>query len=97
MIDEEGGISEVIQADVTSEESCKNAVSRTVELFGAVHVLVNIGKCFTKQSFNCMVRHPVTNGVAIQSESEAPSAMLLPLTWRPGIGTFVSTSPAWCS
>lgn len=44
MIDEEGGISEVIQADVTSEESCKNAVDKTVELWGSVHILVNIGK-----------------------------------------------------
>lgn len=44
MIDEEGGISEVIQADVTKEESCKNAVDKTVELWGAVHILVNIGK-----------------------------------------------------
>lgn len=44
MIDEEGGVSEVIQADVTSEESCKNAVAKTVELWGAVHILVNIGK-----------------------------------------------------
>ncbi|CAG2004838.1 hypothetical protein SNK03_002057 [Fusarium graminearum] len=42
MIDEEGGISEVIQADVTKEESCKNAVDKTVELWGAVHILVNI-------------------------------------------------------
>ncbi|KAG9738883.1 hypothetical protein KCU73_g9617, partial [Aureobasidium melanogenum] len=42
MIDEDGGISEVIQADVTSEESCKNAVEKTVELYGAVHILVNI-------------------------------------------------------
>lgn len=45
MIDEEGGTSEVIQADVTDEESCKTAVARTVELFGAVHILVNIGRC----------------------------------------------------
>lgn len=44
MIDEEGGISEVIQTDVTKEESCKAAVEKTVELFGAVHILVNIGK-----------------------------------------------------
>lgn len=42
MIDEEGGISEVIQADVTCEQSCKQAVDRTVELFGTVHILVNI-------------------------------------------------------
>ncbi|KAI8946142.1 hypothetical protein F4801DRAFT_593576 [Xylaria longipes] len=41
MIDEEGGVSEVIQADVTDEESCKNAVAKTVELWGAVHILVN--------------------------------------------------------
>ncbi|TRX90603.1 hypothetical protein FHL15_008576 [Xylaria flabelliformis] len=41
MIDEEGGISEVIQTDVTSEESCKNAVVKTVELWGAIHILVN--------------------------------------------------------
>jgi NAD(P)-dependent dehydrogenase (short-subunit alcohol dehydrogenase family) len=44
MIDEEGGISEVIQADVTVEESCKNAVAKTVEMWGALHILVNIGK-----------------------------------------------------
>lgn len=43
MIDEEGGISHVIQADVTNEDSCKSAVAQTVELWGAVHVLVNIG------------------------------------------------------
>ncbi|PMD49702.1 NAD(P)-binding protein [Hyaloscypha bicolor E] len=42
MIDAEGGISEVIQTDVTDEESCKNAVAKTVEIFGAVHILVNI-------------------------------------------------------
>ncbi|KAK9784269.1 hypothetical protein SCARD494_13053 [Seiridium cardinale] len=42
MIDEEGGISEVIQADVTAEESCKAAVARTIELFGTVNILVNI-------------------------------------------------------
>lgn len=44
MIDEEGGISHVIQADVTDEESCKNAVKQTVEAFGTVHILVNVGK-----------------------------------------------------
>jgi NAD(P)-dependent dehydrogenase (short-subunit alcohol dehydrogenase family) len=43
MIDEEGGVSEVIQTDVTQEESCKTAVAKTIELFGAVHILVNIG------------------------------------------------------
>lgn len=44
MIEEEGGLSEVIQADVTDEASCRNAVAKTVELYGAVHILVNIGK-----------------------------------------------------
>lgn len=44
MIDLEGGISEVVQADVTDEESCKAAVGKTVDLFGTVHILVNIGK-----------------------------------------------------
>lgn len=42
MIDEEGGISEVIQTDVTDEESCRNAVEQTIQLFGTVHILVNI-------------------------------------------------------
>ncbi|KAJ7053280.1 hypothetical protein C8F01DRAFT_551926 [Mycena amicta] len=42
MIDEEGGVSEVIQCDVTQEASCENAVKRAVELFGAMHILVNI-------------------------------------------------------
>lgn len=44
MIDAEGGVSEVIQTDVTVEQSCKNAVTKTIELFGTVHILVNIGK-----------------------------------------------------
>ncbi len=42
MIDAEGGTSHVIQVDVTNEESCKNAVAKTVEVFGAVHILVNV-------------------------------------------------------
>ncbi|KIM99096.1 hypothetical protein OIDMADRAFT_104937 [Oidiodendron maius Zn] len=42
MIDVEGGISEVIQVDVTDEESCKRAVTKAVGLFGTVHILVNI-------------------------------------------------------
>ncbi|RMZ71808.1 short-chain dehydrogenase reductase sdr [Pyrenophora seminiperda CCB06] len=42
MIDDEGGVSEVIQTDVTNEESCTAAVNKTVELFGAVHILVNM-------------------------------------------------------
>jgi len=45
MIDLEGGQSEVVQADVTDEESCQRAVAQTVETFGAVNILVNIGKC----------------------------------------------------
>jgi NAD(P)-dependent dehydrogenase (short-subunit alcohol dehydrogenase family) len=44
MIDEEGGISEVIEADVTNEDSCKAAVQKTVKLFGTVHILVNVGE-----------------------------------------------------
>lgn len=44
MIDLDGGQSVVIQADVTDEESCKNAVAQTVEAFGTVNILVNIGK-----------------------------------------------------
>lgn len=44
MIASEGGLSAAIQTDVTDEESCRKAVAKTVELFGAVHILVNIGK-----------------------------------------------------
>jgi len=42
MIDREGGTSIVIEADVTSEASCRDAVAQTVSSFGTVHVLVNI-------------------------------------------------------
>jgi len=59
MIDEEGGISEVIQADVTSEESCKNAIDKTVELWGALHILVNIGRL--KDMRNYIERHILTS------------------------------------
>ncbi|SJL13632.1 related to short-chain alcohol dehydrogenase [Armillaria ostoyae] len=44
MITAEGGMSEVVECDVTNEESCKAAVARTVVLFGAVHILVNIAR-----------------------------------------------------
>ena len=43
MIDAEGGTSVVIETDVTDEESCKNAVAKTIELFGTVHILVDVG------------------------------------------------------
>ncbi|KAK7032033.1 hypothetical protein VNI00_013401 [Paramarasmius palmivorus] len=42
LIDAEGGISEAIHCDVTDESSCKAAVEKTVQLFGAVHILVNV-------------------------------------------------------
>jgi NAD(P)-dependent dehydrogenase (short-subunit alcohol dehydrogenase family) len=42
MIDEEGGVSEVIRVDVTDEESCRQAVQSAVSLFGSVSILVNI-------------------------------------------------------
>ncbi|KAJ5741447.1 hypothetical protein N7533_010856 [Penicillium manginii] len=42
MIDLEGGVSEVVQADVTDEKSCKMAVAKAIELFGKVDILVNI-------------------------------------------------------
>ena len=44
MIDAEGGVSAVVHANVTEEESCRSAVAKTVELFGALHILVNIGQ-----------------------------------------------------
>lgn len=43
MIDDEGGTSIIIPADVTDEEACQSVVEKTVEVFGALHVLVNIG------------------------------------------------------
>lgn len=44
MIDNEGGTSLVIQADVTDEDSCRGVVEKTVRAFGALHVLVNVGR-----------------------------------------------------
>lgn len=52
MIDEECGVSEIIQADVSNEESCKNAVAKTVDLYGAVHILVNIGRILLRLLFH---------------------------------------------
>jgi len=42
MIDEEGGTSFVIQADVTKEEDSKRAVRETVSRFGKLSILVNV-------------------------------------------------------
>ena len=45
MIDAEGGISEVIQVNVTEEASCKQAVAKVVELFGTLHLsLIHISE-----------------------------------------------------
>ena len=43
MIDAEGGQSEVVQVDVTDELSVQKAMQRTVEVFGRLDILVNIG------------------------------------------------------
>lgn len=91
MIDAEGGISEVIQADVTSEESCKNAVAKTVELFGAVHILVNVGKSLFFILEKALKDNVICNHfqltLCIQSVLEEPWAMPLKSIWTPGIGT----------
>jgi NAD(P)-dependent dehydrogenase (short-subunit alcohol dehydrogenase family) len=52
MINLQGGTSRVIQADVTDEESCQKAVAQTVEIFGAVNILVNIGKSSRNNLFD---------------------------------------------
>jgi len=44
MIDAEGGISKVVKVDVTNEESVQKAMQKTVDLFGRLDILVNIGK-----------------------------------------------------
>lgn len=43
MIDAEGGISEVVKVDVTNEDSVQKAMQRTVDVFGRLDILVNIG------------------------------------------------------
>jgi NAD(P)-dependent dehydrogenase (short-subunit alcohol dehydrogenase family) len=43
MIESEGGISEVVQVDVTDETSVQQAMEKTVELWGRIDILVNIG------------------------------------------------------
>jgi NAD(P)-dependent dehydrogenase (short-subunit alcohol dehydrogenase family) len=44
MISIEGSTTEVIEADVTNEEDCKRVVARTIEVFGALHILINNGE-----------------------------------------------------
>lgn len=46
MIDEEGGVAETILCDVTVDAECKAAVTKAVELFGKVDILVNIGELY---------------------------------------------------
>ena len=45
MIDAEEGESIVVQADVTDEDSVRSAVSKAVEAYGKIDILVNIGVC----------------------------------------------------
>lgn len=44
MIDAEGGVSEVVKVDVTDESSVDQAMQKTVDLFGRLDILVNIGE-----------------------------------------------------
>lgn len=54
MIDAEGGIAEVIEVDVTNEESVKKAVDKTVSLWSKITILVNIGELdHSKNTGNC--------------------------------------------
>jgi len=43
IIEEEGGVAEVMLADVTVDAECRAAVAKAVEVFGRVDILVNIG------------------------------------------------------
>jgi hypothetical protein len=91
MIDEDGGISEVVQADVTSEESCKNAVKKTIELYGALHILVNIGELHHSQYGNFELTGSTQLVLAVLSVMPQQS------TWTPGRETSASTSQVWFS
>lgn len=93
MIDAEGGVSEVIHADVTDEDSCRNAVAKTVELFGALHILVNIGRLALDMRLSEASAILMED---LQSASEAPWEMPPPSIWPPGSETSGSTSPACC-
>lgn len=44
MIEEEGGVAEVVLSDVRVDAECKAAVAQTVARFGKVDILVNIGE-----------------------------------------------------
>lgn len=89
MIDGEGGISEVIQVDVTVEESCKAAVAKTIELFGTVHVLVNVGR----QLYQISVH--VSLYSQLQSVSAVPWATQPRSIWMIGTEICASMSRAW--
>lgn len=79
MIDAEGGISEVVTADVTSEESVRRAVAQIVKLFGTIHILVNIGKamCESLIFLKLLVADAVFCVVPVQLASEVSWAMQL--------------------
>jgi NAD(P)-dependent dehydrogenase (short-subunit alcohol dehydrogenase family) len=59
IIAREGGESIVVEADVASAESCRRAVQRALEAFGALHVLVN----------NVGVTGPAGNAVEVDPEA----------------------------
>ncbi|KAL8408528.1 hypothetical protein RB594_007094 [Gaeumannomyces avenae] len=72
IIEEEGGVAEVVRADVTLDEDCKAAVSKVVELFGRVDILVNIvgtgyptgnAETVTTEAFNEGMHYNVTSMV----------------------------------
>lgn len=59
VIAEEGGQSMVIETDVADAASCQRAVARTLEAFGALHILVN----------NVGVTGPAGNAVEVDPEA----------------------------
>ncbi|KAL8382009.1 hypothetical protein RB595_006005 [Gaeumannomyces hyphopodioides] len=72
IIEEEGGVAEVVQADVTLDTDCLAAVSKVIELFGRVDILVNIvgtgyptgkAEAVTTEAFNEGMHYNVTSMV----------------------------------
>lgn len=44
MIDAEEGEATTVQADVTNEDGGRDAISTTLEVYGIIDILVNIGR-----------------------------------------------------
>lgn len=105
-IKEQGGTAMALELDVSSEEAWKDVVKKTVEEYGAIHVLVNNAGVSTEKTIQNMemdewnwIQNILLNGVvlgmkyAIPEMKKAESGSVINISSLAGLVGIAGTSP----